>query len=80
LLRGAGFDVTAVRGHGYVQVDNPVYLLGVVDRGADALVVSDVIGPDLAVALKAEARRRAADGTFYGTITYTSAIGHKPDR
>jgi hypothetical protein len=50
LLRRGGFHVIGVRGDGHVQVDNPVYMLSIVDRGADALVASDVIGPDLAAA------------------------------
>ena len=53
-------------------------MLTIVDRGADALMVSGQIGEPLADALKAEARRRVETDLFFGYITYTSLIARKP--
>jgi SAM-dependent methyltransferase len=78
LVRGAGFEDPALRSHGYVQVDEPAYLLSIADRGADALVAGGRIGPALAEALKAEARRRVEAGTFFGHIAYASLLARAP--
>ena len=61
-----------------IQVEDPDYLLSVADRGAAALASSGRIGPDLAEALKAEARRRVRAHEFFGHISYTSVIAVKP--
>jgi SAM-dependent methyltransferase len=78
LVRGAGFEIGRFDGHAYVQSVEPSYLLTLVDRGADALADQATIGRELAEALKAEARRRVAAGTFYGSITFASLIARKP--
>jgi hypothetical protein len=52
-------------------------MLSIVDRGADALVASGLIGRDLADALRAEARSRATAGTFFGHIAYASLTARK---
>jgi hypothetical protein len=36
------------------------------------------IGKELAAALKAEAKRRADSGAFFGYMAYASMIGRKP--
>jgi SAM-dependent methyltransferase len=77
-LRDIGFADLRVRSHGYVQVEDPLYMISIVDRGADALAAGGTIGSDLADALKAEARRRADVGRFFGHIAYTSIIARKP--
>lgn len=64
--------------HGYVETAEPGYLLTVVDRGVDALVSPGIIGEELGAALKAEARRRAERGEFYGHIGYASLLARKP--
>jgi hypothetical protein len=48
-----------------------------VDLGADALVVEGGIGPDLAAALRAEARRRVAAGEYFGHIAYISIVARR---
>jgi hypothetical protein len=53
-------------------------MLTVVDRGADMLEAAGQLGGDTAAALKAEARRRVAAGTFYGHIAYASITARKP--
>jgi ubiquinone/menaquinone biosynthesis C-methylase UbiE len=80
MARSIGFDVMTVRSHGYVQNTNPDYMLTIVSRGIDALTASRRIGRDAADALRAEARRRAEAGEFFGHIGYVSVVGRKPDR
>jgi ubiquinone/menaquinone biosynthesis C-methylase UbiE len=78
LVKAAGFEISRYDGHAYVQSAEPSYLLTLVDRGADALAGQGTIGRELAKALQAEARRRVAAGTFYGSITFVSLIARKP--
>jgi ubiquinone/menaquinone biosynthesis C-methylase UbiE len=75
----AGFVEPRAVSYGYVSVDDPGYLLTIVDRGSDALVAKGQIGTDLAMALKAEARNRAKAGTFFGHISYFSLVTRKPE-
>jgi hypothetical protein len=53
-------------------------MLTVVDRGADILQTAGQISPEAAAALKAEARRRAKAGAFFGHIAYASLVARKP--
>jgi ubiquinone/menaquinone biosynthesis C-methylase UbiE len=80
MTRSMGFEVTSVRSHGYVQNTNPDYMTTIVSRGIDALTASRRIGRDAADALRAEARRRADAGEFFGHIGYISVVGRKPGR
>lgn len=77
LVQSAGFDVVRSRSHSYVETSEPAYILTIIDRGADILVSSGRIGIELAVALKAEARRRAQSHEFFGHIAYFSLIGRR---
>ena len=77
LARHAGFTPVSYRSHGYTESASPNYMLTIVDRGADALAHNQQIGPELAAALKAEARRRVAAHQFFGHISYTSLIARK---
>ena len=43
-----------------------------IDRGADALAQAGAISTELAEAMKAEGRRRAKRGDFFGYIAYAS--------
>jgi SAM-dependent methyltransferase len=79
LVTGAGFAGADLRGHSYVQTADVDYMLSVATRGADALAAAGSIGPGLSEALKAEAHRRIAAGTFFGHIAYASLIARKPD-
>jgi SAM-dependent methyltransferase len=78
LARSAGFDIESFDSHGYAQTADPDYMLTLVDRGADLLMKSWRIEPALADAFKAEARRRAETGAFYGFIAFASLIARKP--
>jgi hypothetical protein len=67
------------RSHGFVQIDHPEYMLSIADRGADALVASSRIGPELGGALKFEARMRAESHAFFGHVAYLSLVAHVAD-
>jgi ubiquinone/menaquinone biosynthesis C-methylase UbiE len=77
LIMNAGFTITKQRSFGFIETAAPDYMLTIVDRGADALAASGHIGGALAAALKAEARCRAANGNFYGSIAYASVVAKK---
>jgi ubiquinone/menaquinone biosynthesis C-methylase UbiE len=77
-VRAAGWEIVRLRSHGYVETEDPGYMLTLVDRGADTLVTAGRLGEDAADALKAEARRRVAAGEFFGHIAYASLIGRRP--
>lgn len=78
LVSAAGFEASRARSHGYMQTENPDYLLSLVGRGVDAASASGEIGTDLAAGFKSEASRRVADGTFYGAILFVSLLAEKP--
>jgi ubiquinone/menaquinone biosynthesis C-methylase UbiE len=78
LLRAAGLEPGRARSHGFVaDAGEGGYMQTVVDRGADMLYAAGRIGEELASALKAEARRRARDGAFFGHIAYVSVVARK---
>lgn len=79
LLEAAGLVATRPRSHGFVQIDQPDYMLSIADRGADALVSSGRIGPELGEALRAEARRRVGARTFFGHVAYLSLVAQASD-
>jgi ubiquinone/menaquinone biosynthesis C-methylase UbiE len=79
LVRAAGFEVGHFRSHSYMEAPSSGgYMLAIIDRGADALLASSRITPELADALKAEARRRSDAGEFFGHIAYASLIAKQP--
>jgi len=75
LIEKAGFVELRLESHGLAQVAEPSYMLWVLGRGADALVSEGVIGVGLADALREEARRRVAQGRFFGQVSYLSVVG-----
>jgi ubiquinone/menaquinone biosynthesis C-methylase UbiE len=78
LVWTAGFADANLRSHGYLQTVGADYLLSIVDRGADALVIQGRAGTDLAESLKAEARRRIENRSFFGHIGYASLTARRP--
>ena len=78
LLRVAEFEILSTASHGYLQTSEPEYMLSVLDRGADALVVAGG-SPELATALKSEARRRVEADQFFGFIGFVSFVARKPN-
>jgi ubiquinone/menaquinone biosynthesis C-methylase UbiE len=78
LVEKVGYRVLRFQSYIYDGIQPPDYMLTIVDRGADALHKEGRVGAELAVALKAEARRRVQSGEFFGQITYASLIAAKP--
>jgi ubiquinone/menaquinone biosynthesis C-methylase UbiE len=78
LVRACGFQVMDFRSHGFVETHGG-YMMTVIDRGADMLCSSGQVSAATAAALKAEARRRAETGTFFGHIAYVSLIARRPE-
>ncbi len=77
LARDCAFAAAPLRSYGFVEVAGGEYMLSVVDRGADLLCARGQLGEDSAAALKREARRRVAAGTFFGHIAYASLVAEK---
>ena len=48
------------------------------DRGIDLLEADGLLGDESAAALRAEARRRVAAGSFFGHIGYLSLVARRP--
>ena len=78
LAQDAGFDVKPIRSYGLVETISPGLTMNWVDSGADALAAAGHIGPELAEALKAEGRRRAEAGSFFGYMAYAALTAQKP--
>ena len=78
LAQNAGFDVRPIRSYGLIETISPGLTMSWVDRGADALSAQNRIGTELAEALKAEGRRRADAGTFFGYMAYAALTAQKP--
>lgn len=79
LLRAAGYTVRKFESYGFVETDEPEYMLTIVNRGADALASQGRISSATADALKAEARRRVDEGEFFGHIAYAAVFARKPN-
>jgi arsenite methyltransferase len=79
LVSAAGFRVQSVEPHGYVQTTSPDYLLRLLSRGSNAARQAGEIGQGLVDGFDREARRRVADGTFYGAILFLSLVARKND-
>ncbi len=78
LVRAAGFAAGTFRSYGSVYTGEEMSRLSFFDVNVDTLVDTAVIGPELAAALKGEARRRVAMGTFISFGTSVSMIARKP--
>ena len=77
LVADAGFNVNPMRSYGLVETLTPGLTLSWLDRGADALAQAGTISADFAEALKAEGKRRAESGEFFGYMAYASLTGKK---
>ena len=77
LVTAAGFSVQSVEPHGYVQTTTPDYLLTLLSRGTHAAAQAGEIGRGLVDGFDREARRRVANGTFYGAILFLSLAARK---
>lgn len=79
LAQAAGFEVKPIRSYGLIETISPGLTMSWLDRGADALAAEDRIGRELAEALKAEGRRRAEAGSFFGYMAYAALTARKPN-
>jgi uncharacterized protein YfiM (DUF2279 family) len=77
LLAAAGFAVESIEPHAYVQTTNPDYLLTLLSRGMSAAGRADEIGQAMVESFNSEARRRVANRTFFGSLTFLSVIARK---
>lgn len=77
LVQRAGFNVHPLRSYGLVETLSPGLTMSWIDRGADALAQAGVISAELAEAMKAEGRRRAERGDFFGYMAYASLTARK---
>jgi SAM-dependent methyltransferase len=77
LVAASGFSVQSVEPHGYVQTTSPDFLLTLLSRGTNAAARAGEIGEELVDGFDREARRRVANGTFYGAILFLSLTARK---
>lgn len=77
LIEVCGFEVKPLRSHGYMEAGTGSYLLTWIDRGAEVLLNTGKIGAEKAQALKAEARRRSDNHTWFGHIAFASILARK---
>lgn len=77
LVTAAGFSVQTVEPHGYVQTTNPDFLLTLLSRGTSAAARAGEIGQGLVDGFTQEARRRVANGSFYGAILFLCLAARK---
>jgi hypothetical protein len=77
LVTAAGLNVQSVESYGYVQTMSPDFLLTLLSRGTKAAAQAGEIGQGLVDGFTEEARRRVANGTFYGAILFLSLAARK---
>jgi hypothetical protein len=77
LVTTAGFSLQSVEPHGYVQATSPAYLLTLLSRGTRAAAQAGEIGQELVDSFDREARRRVANGSFYGAMLFLSLTARK---
>ena len=77
LVPAAGFTLQSVEAHGYVQTSSPHYLLTLLSRGSYAAVQAGEISQEVVHSFDREARRRVANGTFYGAMLLLSLTARK---
>jgi ubiquinone/menaquinone biosynthesis C-methylase UbiE len=78
LMQASGLHVTDFSGYSFIDSSGD-YMLTIVDRGADMLAAEGQLDALAATSLKAEARRRLEQGTFFGHIAYASVVALKND-
>jgi arsenite methyltransferase len=77
LVGAAGFSLQSLEPHGYVQTTSPAYLLTLLARGTHAAADAGEIGQELVESFASEARRRVANGSFYGAMLFLSLTARK---
>jgi hypothetical protein len=77
LVTASGFNVQSLESYGYVQTTSPDFLLTLLSRGTNAAAQAGEIGQALVDGFTEEARRRVANGTFYGALLFLSLTARK---
>lgn len=78
LVGDIGFVPGETRSHGHLDTADPALTVGWIDKGVDYMVDAGRIDRAAGEALKSEARRRIAAGTYFGYMNYVSLISRKP--
>lgn len=76
-LKNLGLNLQEFSSHGYTAVSDPTYMLTLIERGVELMVLSGTLGKTQGEALRSEAARRVENGEFFGHISYISAISKK---
>jgi ubiquinone/menaquinone biosynthesis C-methylase UbiE len=79
LVAAAGFTLESLEPHGYVQTTRPDYLLTLLSRGMNAAARAGEIGQTMVESVNAEARRRVANRTFFGSLSFLSLTALKEE-
>ena len=74
LIAAAGFTLESLEPHAYVQTTSPEYLLSLLSRGMKAAGRAAEVGQAIVESFDAEALRRVANRTFFGSLTFVSLI------
>lgn len=74
LLKDAGFAIETLRGHHRIDMTGISSAVDWIDFGVRTLCEQGRIGEELGEALKAEARRRIAAGSFHAAIPFVSIV------
>jgi hypothetical protein len=69
--------LTRIREQPREQTTSPNYLLTLLSRGTDAAVLAGEVGQEPFDSFEREARRRVANGTFYGAMLFLSVTARK---
>jgi ubiquinone/menaquinone biosynthesis C-methylase UbiE len=77
LIAATGFALESLEPHAYVQTTSPDYLLSLFSRSMRAAGRAGEIGQAMVESFDAEARRRVANQTFFGSLTFVSVIARK---
>jgi hypothetical protein len=77
MIAAAGFTLESLEPHAYVQTTSPDYLLTLFSRGMRAAGRAGEIGQAMVESFDAEAKRRVANQTFFGSLTFLSVIARK---
>ena len=78
LLAETGFEGIKMKGHAYIAEGEAPYFMTVVNRGTTALTQRGQLSEDLAQALRDDAAKRIAEGSFFASMNFVSFLATKP--
>ncbi|MCP4384570.1 MAG: hypothetical protein GY798_24685 [Hyphomicrobiales bacterium] len=77
-MKQCGFEIWRRDAHPYLAEGEAACFLTLISRGADFMANDGLLSPVGAEALKAEARNRVKEGSFFGFISFNSVIARRP--